>query len=156
MLTQRFEVGIEGADFQFFGVVRVAVAAEVQRENMPVPAKGHGQVVPPVGVGSPSMKKHDGGIGFIAPMERTQKYTGTKGMGKSLGSRLHGSTRYRSLCVASRLCSKPLFFSMLCNASIRAFESKLARAESPESGRSRGVSRLFEFSTKIPCVFFSV
>jgi hypothetical protein len=80
---------------------------------MPMAAESNRQVVPPVGVGPSSVEEHDGGIAFIAPMKRVQKYAGTEGMGESLGSGLHRDERYRSPCLGSMVFGKPFSFPCL-------------------------------------------
>ena len=127
VLTESFEIRVERAHLEFFRVIGIAVSPKIQRQNVVALGECSGHVIPPVSVGPPSMKQHQGGILFAPPMEHMEKSAGTKRMSESLGSGFHGSPRYPPCRPLSMFPGKALLFSIICITFVMIFEKNCQR-----------------------------
>lgn len=107
--AERLEVGVEGSYFEFFRVVGVTVAAKIQRDDVMLPGKISGDVIPPMGVGTSSMKEHERGAFRLPPGEKVQGYSGLRRILESFASGFHCGGRYPDIGDDSTLARKPLF-----------------------------------------------
>ena len=134
VFAEPLEVGVECADLEFFGIVGVAVPAKIECQNVVVLREFGGHMIPPVGIGPPSVEQHEGRILFVPPMEHIEKSAGTKRMGESLGSGFHGSPRYPSRRLVSTVFGKALLFSGICIAFVMVFENYSESVKTVEIG----------------------
>src|SRR5262249_18626594 len=94
VLEQRGEVALErtGAGL---GLVRVAMAPEVEGDDVKALGQDRGDIVPPVGVGAAAVEEHEGGPTRLAVMEGVEVDTFEGRRGEAFGAR-HERAQYRT------------------------------------------------------------
>ena len=90
MLEERLEILGECADPGLFGIVGVAMAAKVQSHHVESFRDRRCNVIPPVGVRTPSVQEYDQRVPRITPVQRVESHAVEGRSGESLAARRHG------------------------------------------------------------------
>lgn len=86
VLEQGREVALERAGARL-GLVRVAVAAEVEGDDVEALRERGGDVVPPVGVGAAAVEQHQGGPARVAVVQGVEVDAIERRRGEAFGAR---------------------------------------------------------------------